>query len=134
MIHDLVREWFPRLKAVRFTHSWGGPVGMPRDFMPTVAFDPRQRLATARGYTGQGVATTNLAGRCLADLILGDESESAYKALPMVGHRSPDWEPEPLRWLGMRYMQKAYARIDARAARTGRPPTGRTLAERMGRH
>src|SRR5579864_7526938 len=49
------------------THSWGGPVGMPRDWMPMTEFDPVTRIGTARGYTGQGVSTTNLMGRVLAE-------------------------------------------------------------------
>ena len=60
-----IREWFPMLDSVAMTHTWGGPVGMPRDWMPTVTFDASSRIATARGYTGQGVSTTNLAGRVL---------------------------------------------------------------------
>ena len=44
------------------------------------------------------MSTTNLAGRTLADLITGRDTE--LTTLPWVGHRSPRWEPEPLRWLG----------------------------------
>lgn len=132
MIKRLVLEWFPQLRGIRFTHNWGGPVGVPRDFHPTFRFDREFGVATARGYTGAGVATSNLAGRMLADLITGEET--ALTALPVVGHRSPDWEPEPLRWLGMRYMQMVFGRIDARAERTGQPPGGGTLAERMTAH
>lgn len=136
MIQRLVREWFPMLHGgpggYPFTHAWGGPVGMPRDWMPTVSFDRRSGVASARGYTGQGVATSNLAGRILADLVTGVASERA--ALPMVGHRAPNWEPEPLRWLGARYVQWGYGRIDRRAERTGKSPTGRTVTERLGQH
>jgi len=132
MLRRLATEWFPALRAVPFTHAWGGPLGAPRDWMPTVAFDPATGLATARGYTGQGVATANLAGRALADLITG--SASPLAALPMVNHRSPDWEPEPFRWLGVRYVQRGYLRLDQRTERLGLTPTGRTLVERLGRH
>lgn len=132
MLQDNVRTWFPRLKHVRFTHTWGGPLGWPRDFMPTMAYDPALGLATARGYTGNGVATANLAGRVLADLITG--VDSAITRLPCVNHRTRNWEPEPFRYLGVRYVQRAYWRIDQEAERTGRPPTGRTLAERLTRH
>ena len=48
---------------------------------------------------GDGVATTNLAGRTLRDLVLGHDTE--LTRLPWVNHRSPRWEPEPLRWLGV---------------------------------
>lgn len=132
MLKAMTREWFPMLKGIRFTHAWGGPLGMPRDWMPTMSYDPAQGVATARGYTGQGVATANLSGRVLADLILGVDSPLTH--LPPVGHHSPEWEPEPLRWLGVRYVQRGFARVDHDAERTGQPPSGRTLAERLGRH
>jgi len=131
-LRRLLDEWFPTLARTAITHAWGGLVGMPRDWMPAVWLDRQTGIATARGYTGQGVATSNLAGRVLSDLITGDESP--LLDLPFVGHLSPAWEPEPLRWLAVRYIQQAFARLDRRAQRTGRAPTGRTLAERLGRH
>lgn len=132
MFQDSVRAWFPRLKDVRFTHAWGGPLGVPRDFMPTMTYDRAQGVASARGYVGNGVATTNLAGRVLADLITG--AKTAITDLPCVDHRSPDWEPEPLRWLAVHYIQRAYWKIDQESERTGVPPGGKTLAERLTRH
>jgi glycine/D-amino acid oxidase-like deaminating enzyme len=132
MFQQNVRNWFPRLKDVRFTHAWGGPLGFPRDFMPTMRFDTAQNTASARGYTGNGVATTNLSGRVLADLITGTTSE--ITTLPCVNHHSPNWEPEPFRWIGVHYVQYAYWKLDQKAERTGKAPTGRTLAERWTRH
>jgi glycine/D-amino acid oxidase-like deaminating enzyme len=134
--HELLRRtaksWFPALGDVRFTHAWGGPLAVPRDWMPTMSYDPKSGLATARGYTGQGVATANLSGRTLADLILG--RDTAITRLPTANHRSPAWEPEPLRWLGARYVLRGLKRVDDSVERTGEPPTGRTLAERLGAH
>ena len=134
--HALLRrqlvDWFPALEGVAIDHEWGGPLAMPRDWMPSFRFDRRTGIGVACGYTGQGVATTNLAGRVLADLIVSGTTE--FAELPMVGHRPRRWEPEPLRWLAARYLQGALARVDAKAARTGRAPTGRTLAERLVRH
>jgi glycine/D-amino acid oxidase-like deaminating enzyme len=129
---ESVRCWFPRLKDVKFTHAWGGPLGAPRDFMATMMYDPVQGVASARGYVGNGVATTNLAGRVLADLITGRTSE--LTSLPCVNHRPPNWEVEPFRWLGVSYIQQAYLNIDRKAERTGIAPTGRSLAERLTRH
>jgi len=131
-LRAMFRDWFPELATVRFTHSWGGVLGMPRDWIPQIRYDRAHGLALAYGYTGHGVATTNLAGRCLADLITGAETELTQ--LPLVGHTSPQWEPEPLRWLGVRYVQSQLSRLDARSQRGGRPPSGRTLAERLGSH
>ena len=132
MLRGFVRTWFPMLRGVRFTHAWGGPLGMPRDWHPSFAFDPQSGIATARGYVGHGVASANLAGRTLADLIAGERSPSTE--LPLVNHRSPNWEVEPLRWLGIRYTQGAMSRLDRRSEATGRPPTGRSLAERIASH
>jgi glycine/D-amino acid oxidase-like deaminating enzyme len=134
--HDMLRrmtiDWFPVLKDVRFTHAWGGPLGMPRDWMPTTSYDAAAGVARAGGYTGSGVATANLFGRILTDLISG--AVTPLTRLPTVNHRSPRWEPEPLRWLGIRYAQEGFARLDRVVERTGKAPTGRTLVERIGRH
>ncbi|HUY97764.1 MAG TPA: FAD-binding oxidoreductase [Verrucomicrobiae bacterium] len=132
MLRRMAQEWFPELAGVRFTHAWGGPLGVSRDWTPTMTLDPATGIASARGYAGQGVATANLAGRVLTDLLTGADSDLVR--LPMVGHHSPDWEPEPWRWLGVRYTQWGLAQADRRAQRSGRAPTGRTLAERMGAH
>lgn len=132
MLRRTAREWFPVLEDVRFTHAWGGPLAMPRDWMPTMSYDPSEGVATARGYTGQGVATANLSGRTLADLILTRDTDLTH--LPTVGHRQRPWEPEPLRWLGARFVQRGLMKADDRAEKTGQPPTGKTLAERLGKH
>jgi len=131
-LRGFVREWFPVLRDVRFTHAWGGPLGMPRDWHPTFAYDPETGIASARGYVGHGVSATNLAGRVLTDLITG--TSSPLTDLPVVNHRSRNWEVEPFRFIGVRYAQSAMGRLDDRIARTGRPPTGRSLAERLADH
>jgi glycine/D-amino acid oxidase-like deaminating enzyme len=132
MLRSTARDWFPAFEGVRFSHAWGGPLAVPRDWMPTMSYDPSRGVATARGYTGQGVATANLSGRTLADLILG--RDTGITRLPTVNHQQRPWEPEPLRWLGTRYVQRGLMKVDDGAERTGEPPTGKTLAERLGRH
>jgi glycine/D-amino acid oxidase-like deaminating enzyme len=131
-LRGFVREWFPMLGGVRFTHAWGGALGMPRDWHPTIAFDRATGIATARGYIGHGVSTTNLAGRVLTELVT--EGRGPLTELPLVNHRSPNWEIEPFRFLGVRYAQWAIGRLDDTTARTGRPPTGKSLAERISAH
>jgi glycine/D-amino acid oxidase-like deaminating enzyme len=132
LLRDQLRTWFPALTGVGFASAWGGPLAMPRDWMPTFHLDPGTGIGGAYGYTGQGVGTSNLAGRVLADLIV--DGSTPFQDLPMVGHHARRWEPEPLRWLGARYLQRSLARLDARTARTGVPATGRSLAERLLRH
>ncbi|MCU1312630.1 MAG: dependent oxidoreductase [Acidobacteriaceae bacterium] len=132
MIQRSLVEWFPMLEGVRFEHAWGGPVGMPRDWLPAVRFNPDSRVGVACGYTGQGVVLSHLAGRMLAGRITG--TQTGYEDLPIAGHRSPSWIPEPLRWLVVRYMQNALLRIDE-AQEAGRSkPLDAPIAEALGRH
>jgi glycine/D-amino acid oxidase-like deaminating enzyme len=117
-LRHTLAELFPPAAGAEITHTWGGPLGIPRDWCASVGLDPATGLGWAGGYVGDGVATTNLAGRTLADLVLGRDSE--LTRLPWVGHRSPRWEPEPLRWLGMNAGLRIMSWADRREARTGR--------------
>ncbi|MHB1613376.1 MAG: NAD(P)/FAD-dependent oxidoreductase [Actinomycetes bacterium] len=112
-------ELFPDLHAAEITHTWGGPLGIARDWMPSVGLDRVTGTAWAGGYVGDGVGTANMAGRTLADLILGRDTELVR--LPWVGHRSPRWEPEPLRWLGINAGLVATGWADVDEGRRGRP-------------
>ena len=47
---------------------------------------PTESTGWAGGYVGHGVTATNLAGRTLADLVLG--RQTPLTELPWVGHRS----------------------------------------------
>lgn len=117
-------DLLPGAADVEITHRWGGPLAIARDWHASVHHDPRTGLGSAGGYVGDGVAASNLAGRTLADLVTG--THSPLTQLPWVGHRSPSWEPEPLRWAeinaGLRLAQAA----DALEIRLGRvtPLTG----------
>lgn len=115
--HTLV-ELFPVLRETAFTHSWGGPLGIPRDWMASVGFDRRSGLGWAGGYVGDGVTTTNLAGRTLSDLVTGQDTD--LTTLPWVNHHSPKWEPEPLRWLGINTGLRAMGLADHEESLSGR--------------
>jgi glycine/D-amino acid oxidase-like deaminating enzyme len=112
-------ELFPVLRGRAITHRWGGPLGIARDWHASVGLDPATGLAWAGGYVGDGVSTTNLAGRTLADLITGHCSD--LTTLPWVGHRSRSWEPEPLRWIGANLGLRAMTWADRAETRSGRP-------------
>jgi glycine/D-amino acid oxidase-like deaminating enzyme len=96
-------------------YRWGGPLGIPRDWMPSVGL--ADGIGWAGGYVGDGVAAANLAGRTLADLIRGERTERT--TLPWVGHRSRRWEPEPIRWLGINAVLHATTVRDALERRAG---------------
>jgi len=128
-IIDNLRQWFPVLRDVPITHAWGGYLGVPRDGMPSVHYDPATGIGNAFGYTGRGVATTALAGRALAGLIGG--VADYVPDLPMLRAPGPQWEMEPLRWIGVRYIQNAFARIDEADFRDGSVPLDARLAKRL---
>jgi glycine/D-amino acid oxidase-like deaminating enzyme len=103
-IHDQIEgvllDLFPQLSTVKFEQRWGGALGVSRDWMASVRLDPKSKLGQAGGYVGDGVGTSNLAGRTMADLILG--LSTPLTKLCWVQHQSPKWEFEPLRFIAAR--------------------------------
>jgi glycine/D-amino acid oxidase-like deaminating enzyme len=128
-LRRVLAELFPVLAEVPVSHAWGGPLGIPRDWCASVGLDRATGLAWAGGYVGDGVGTSNLAGRTVADLILGRDSE--LLRLPWVGHRSRSWEPEPLRWLGVNAALRLAFRADRVEARTGRTSRAAEVLDRL---
>jgi glycine/D-amino acid oxidase-like deaminating enzyme len=128
-LHRVLRTLFPALGDAAVTHTWGGPIGVARDWISSVGLDRPSGLAWAGGYAGDGVSTTNLAGRTLRDLIL--ERDTDLTRLPWVNHHSRGWEPEPLRWLGARAAQWAVASADGVERRSGRPARRTGLVTRL---
>jgi glycine/D-amino acid oxidase-like deaminating enzyme len=120
---------FPAVSGVATAAAWTGVLGVARDWTPAVRADPATGLAFAGGYVGEGVAAANLAGRTLRDLILGRETE--LTRLDWVGHTSPRWEPDPLRWIGIRTVYALYRAADRAEARSGRPSRIAAVAGRL---
>ncbi len=122
----------PQTRGVPIAHGWCGVLGVPRDWSAGVNLDQATGLGEAGGYVGHGVTGTNLAGRTLADLVL--KRTTPLTELPWVGHRSRTWEPEPLRWIGVRGMYSAYKFADRQEA-DGRSTTSpiAVIADRIAR-
>jgi len=118
-LERILRSMFPAIGSARITHRWGGPLGVPRDWTAGVRYDPDTGLGSAGGYVGDGVATTNLAGRTLADLVTG--TSSSLTKLPWVGHESRAWEPEPFRYLGINAGRWIASGADRSETRRRRP-------------
>lgn len=110
----------PAVAGFDVTNHWGGVLGATRDWTCSVTYDRASGLAAAGGYVGDGVGTSNLAGRTLAALVCGSGDDELTR-LPWVGHRSRPWEPEPLRWLGVNLARTAARRADLHEARRDRP-------------
>ena len=117
-IVETLHELFPATVGVRISHRWGGPLAVPRDWHPSVVRDPRNGSIWMGGYVGDGVAFSYLAAQVVTALVTG--ADDPVLALPILGHRSRRWEPEPLRWIGINTGLLATRIADRLEARSGR--------------
>jgi glycine/D-amino acid oxidase-like deaminating enzyme len=113
----LVSLW-PALREVAVSHEWGGVLGVPRTREPYVSNEQSPGLWSAGGYSGDGVLLSNLLARVLAAAIAGGDDVAGTKAIRRTRPRR--WEPEPLRWIGVRLMGRLASHLDHRD-REGRP-------------
>jgi glycine/D-amino acid oxidase-like deaminating enzyme len=111
-LESALHRLFPSTTDLSTAFAWSGVLGVARDWCPSVGVERSGEggLAWAGGYVGDGVATSHLAGLTMADLILGRDTDRT--SLPWVGHTSRSWEPEPLRWLGVRAIYGLYRSAD----------------------
>src|SRR5690606_7828823 len=107
---------FPVLRDTAIDHTWTGVLGIPRDWSATVSVDHETGLCVAGGYVGDGVSSSNLAGRTLRDLILKRDTD--ITTLPWVGKKIRRWQPEPVRWVALRGMYLVYSLADRLEARS----------------
>ena len=128
---ELVRalhELFPATRTAAVTHRWSGVLGVARNWRPSVRFDAASGLAAAGGYVGDGVATSNLAGRALANRITGRSDDAPHG---WIDHGARRWEPEPLRWLGVATGLWLARSADRSEARAGRPSWRAAAGDRL---
>jgi len=114
-LHAILKRLLPQAAHLRIDHAWCGVLGVPRDWCTTVGLNPKTRIGWAGGYVGLGVSSSNLSGRTLTDLILGQDTDLVR--LPWVNRQVRKWEPEPLRWLGVHSMYQLYRIADEREAK-----------------
>ncbi len=98
-LRNLAKRWFPQLKDIKFTHSWGGAIAITRDWEPYVRWDNHRGYGELGGYAGDGMTMTYLAGKAMAAEVLDNQSE--VRDLHFVNRRSRNWEFEPIRYLAI---------------------------------
>ena len=105
LVWESLLKFFPSLRDSRYTHAWGGALGVSRTLNPAVCFNREKQFGWAGGYFGNGVGASNLAGRTMADLILERDTDRVHT--PWVNPEREQeldkklWEIEPVRWLGI---------------------------------
>ncbi|SEA18760.1 NAD(P)/FAD-dependent oxidoreductase [Microbulbifer marinus] len=127
-------DFFPALQDARITHAWAGSLGIPRAYRPHACFDRDSGLALAGGYVGEGVGAANLMARTLADLIL--QRDSVLATMPWA-HSGPvantlrHWEPEPLRWLAYKTIDRIFSWEERLCLDPASPHWKKSLAGRL---
>lgn len=112
--------FFPMLRQVRTTHSWGGAISVTPDFLPHVGLSHDPRIAYAAGCWGHGIPIGLHNGRTLAELTLGRESESTRSWL--VRRQKRAWPSRPLAAHAMNLMFAHRRRALRRMGRSMAPP------------
>jgi glycine/D-amino acid oxidase-like deaminating enzyme len=99
------RLFFPSWAEVPLEDAWGGPIDVSPTHLPAFGTLEGGNVHYALGYTGNGVAPSHLAGRVLADLATGADSDRVR--LPLVNARPHLFPPEPLRSIGAVVVRRA---------------------------
>jgi len=110
-------ETFPQLAGLRFSHTWGGPIGTTTRFCMDTGSACAGRVAWAIGYTGLGVVASRFGARIALDRL--DDPDSPRLKLRLARRRAVPWPPEPLRYLGIQLTQYELARADRNGGRRG---------------
>jgi glycine/D-amino acid oxidase-like deaminating enzyme len=125
------RRVFPTFADVPLEDAWGGPIDVSPTHLPTFGSLEPGNLYYALGFTGNGVAPTHLAGRVIADLVTGADTDSTR--LPMVNPKPRVFPPEPLRSIGAAVVRRAIIAKDTAEERGRRPNPLMSAIARMPR-
>ena len=120
MPRALVRRPGPRLADGLVTHIERSPVDLD------LARHQWERYVAALLSEGWEVVEVEPAEDCpdavfVEDTVVVLGRDTELTRLPWIGHRSRDWEPEPLRWLGINAGLRAMTLADAEESVTRMP-------------
>lgn len=94
---------YPDLADARIDYAWGGTLAVTPSRLPFIR-RLRPGVYAACGYSGQGVALANFAGRMIADMLAGDTERfdlmASLKHMPFPGGK---WFRTPALALAMTY-------------------------------
>ena len=117
----------PATRELAVEWCWGGPVERTQHGLPWVGVLGKHRnIHYGAGYSGNGVAPSNLIGRTLASVVLGVQDE--YAQSPLVSEPPTYLPPEPIRSAGARAVRSAIERCETMEDEGRKPdPVSRTL-------
>lgn len=118
-IRKVLDEIFPMIRDFKTTHTWGGPLGIPRDWYARVDIDHESKIASGGSYVGDGVGTSALAGLTIAESISAIDSHRQH--LPWINLKKRNWEYEPIRWIGANVGLRVMGLADVEEKITNKP-------------
>ncbi|MEN9692760.1 MAG: hypothetical protein RLZZ330_404 [Actinomycetota bacterium] len=118
-IRKVLDELFPMIRDFKTTHTWGGPLGIPRDWYARVDIDHESKIASGGSYVGDGVGTSALAGLTIAESVSGIDSHRQH--LPWINLKKRNWEYEPIRWIGANVGLRVMGLADVEERITNKP-------------
>ncbi|HEY2598459.1 MAG TPA: FAD-dependent oxidoreductase [Candidatus Dormibacteraeota bacterium] len=113
------RRLFPSFADVPLEDGWGGPIDVSPTHLPTFGSLEPGNVYYALGYTGNGVAPSHLAGKVIADLVTGADTDATR--LPMVNPKPRMFPPQPFRSIGAAVIRRAIIAKDTAEERGEKP-------------
>jgi len=134
-IEEIIADMHALLPATRdlaVEWRWGGPVDRTQHGLPWVGtVGPHANVHYGVGYSGNGVAPSNLIGRTLASVALGLRDD--YASSPLVCDPPTYLPPEPFRSFGARAVRGAIERCEVMEDKGLTPdPVSRLLRRGLG--
>ena len=87
-IHKRLRHVFPQLASLKADYVWGGNIGLTLNRMPHFG-RLQPNIYFVQGFSGHGVAFSQIAGKVLAEAIRGHAEQfdllAQFKPLPFLG-------------------------------------------------
>jgi glycine/D-amino acid oxidase-like deaminating enzyme len=115
LLAEHLREVFPTLGDVGFSHRWGGAIDTCSRFSAFFGTAHDGRVAYSVGFTGLGVGATRFGAAVMLDLLDGRETERTRTR--MVSSTPLPFPPEPLRSAAIGLTTWSLGRADVRAGR-----------------
>jgi glycine/D-amino acid oxidase-like deaminating enzyme len=101
---------FPDLASLAWPFQWGGAICSTTRLTPFFGRALGGRACYGLGYTGHGLASTRIAGRILAHMVLDRQSD--LLSLPLVTRKPLPYPPEPFRGWAVKAVTKALRKVD----------------------
>ena len=110
-MRENLAQGIPALADVEIEHSWCGPIDRNWTGVPMAGPLPGcANIFFCVGFSGNGVGPSRLMGKVLASLVL--EHDDEWSSSGLVRQPTPDFPPEPIRYVGGALVRRAVDRVD----------------------